>query len=154
MLTERTERSGSSGDHSDPWQGRPGAGSLDSLRRFVHQWFNWLDRRAPVERLVAHLATTNLSLQFPEGKVSSYREFRNWHAGWTSRYRQVRHELHEVVVAWDAQDGYSVDLWGRRITEAASDGLMRVALFRQRWQVRTSPSGALEIERCEARLLG
>jgi hypothetical protein len=154
MLAEQSGRGDSSGDHFDPWQGRPGAGSLDHLRRFVHQWFGWLDRGAPVERLVAHLATTNLTLQLPEGKVSSYREFRNWHANWSSRYRRVRHELHEVVVAWDREDGYTVDLWGRRLTEAASDGRSHIATFRQKWHVRTSPSGALEIERLEARLLG
>jgi len=154
MPAEQTGRGSSSGAPIDPWQGRPGAGSLDNLRKFVHLWFGWLDRGAPVERLVAHLATTNLHLELPEGRVSSYREFRNWHAGFAMRYRRIRHELHEVVVAWDCDEGYTVDLRCRRITQSMSDGVERVAAFRQKWHVRTAPSGALEIERCQTQQIG
>ncbi len=154
LLTERSAHSGSSGDNSDPWEGRPGVGGLDNLRRFVHQWFNWLDRSVPVDRLVAHLATNNLHMQLPEGKISSYREFRGWYSAFTARYRRVRHELHEVIVAWDRDDGYTVELWGRRYTESNIDGLSRIDTFRQRWRVRVSGTSTLEIERCEVQMLG
>jgi hypothetical protein len=154
MAAEHTSRGDNSGRSGDPWEGRTGAGGLDSLRRFVHQWFSWLDRGVPVDRLVAHLATNNLQMQLPEGKISSYREFRTWYSAYSARYRKVRHELHEVVVAWDKEDGYTVELWGRRYTESSASGMPRLDTFRQKWRVRVSGSSTLEIERYEMFLLG
>ncbi|KUP98595.1 nuclear transport factor 2 family protein [Thermobifida cellulosilytica] len=70
----------------------------EAVRTLVQEWYQALDRHAPVEEVVRYLADEGLVMHFPEGTLRGLDGFRSWYRDVTHRFFDEVHELTSVDV--------------------------------------------------------
>lgn len=65
-----------------------------AVRELALNWYRLLDRHAPVEELLVHLAGDELVMRFPEAEVRGQDGFTGWYEGVIRRFFD---EVHDVT---------------------------------------------------------
>ena len=125
----------------------------DEVGQVVRDWLGKLSAHAPVRDVLPMLVTDGLVMEFPEGRLTSDAEFREWYAQIGSAYEDQSHEL-EYLEATEVPGALAVDLeltvrWKVRL---AGDGARLAFRTRQSWRlVRCPRTGRALIARCQVR---
>jgi quinol monooxygenase YgiN len=130
-----------------PVEALTGAPAPSEVREFVTGWFDSITRAAPVEELLARLTPHGLDMAFPEARLRSADDVRNWYADVNAAFQDHEHDLERLDVSWDAEAAVT-DLDLAVIWKATSraDGSRFAFRGLQSWRIRRSfTTGRLEI---------
>lgn len=71
----------------------------NEIRSFVYEWFSWFDRQASEDIFLKHLATSSLSMEFPDTKVKNHSDFKRWYDGVRKSISTNSHEIGQIEIA-------------------------------------------------------
>ncbi len=121
------------------------------ILHLIRQWFRRLNDHAPVDTMLSMLAPDGFEMKFPEGIISTTKDFMAWYSDVTSKFFDQMHELKNIRIdingdeadvtvyvnwvahTWKTPDAYSVRLdfdafqtW--KVVKAA-DGSIRIKRY-------------------------
>lgn len=70
----------------------------ESVRQFVQDWYDALDRHDPIADVLPYLSRNGLTMRFPEATLHNVADFRDWYDAVTHRFFDEVHELKRVDV--------------------------------------------------------
>lgn len=120
--------------------------AASAIRRFVRQWFLWMDQLADEELYLDSLDEKDLVMHLPEKTLRSRADFLKWYQGLRTTVEANAHQVGEITVARNAAGRYEagfVDDW--RAT--AFTGENREHRFLNLWEVDVGADGRVVVHR-------
>lgn len=116
-----------------------------AVRELVLNWYRLLDRHAPVEELLGHLAGDELVMRFPEAEVRGQDGFTGWYEGVIRRFFDEVHDVTTLKVDLGDRTRATLTIvvnWQARIWDppAARSAFLGFDAF-QTWVVEQGPTG-------------
>lgn len=116
------------------------------IRRFVHQWFLWMDQLADDELYLGNLDERDLMMKVGEKTLHSRADFQKWYQGLRTTLEANTHLLGDITVARTATGSFLVgfvDTW-QATTFTKEHWEHR---FLHQWEVTLAPDGRVVIHR-------
>lgn len=122
--------------------------SQNDIKAFVYAWFAKFDHQAPLEQIVSHLGD-ELDMAFPGFPILSKADFQRWYQGVIDNIQWNSHEISNLEVSGNQNDGWKVSLdvrWQAR----TYDGQQYDQLIHQDWQLVAGGDGVIRFKRHRA----
>lgn len=116
------------------------------IRRFVRQWFLWMEQLADEELYQGNLDERDLQMKMGEKTLRSRGDFQKWYQGLRTTVEANTHLVGDIVVAKSANGSFAVsfdDTW--QATTFTKEHWER--RFLHRWEVTLAPDGRVVIHR-------
>ena len=104
----------------------------NDVKGFAYQFFSLLDHQAELNQVIVLFSDTDLLLQVPEGRMSTFQELREWYTKVRTKYQSNIYTIEKISFSTPSRGSYRLNLTVR-LQAVGQDGKFITQRMYHKW---------------------